>query len=128
LKSVTVRCPECNAVLEAGAETREVRCSYCNTLVVVQRRTGFLKRLEPLPPRPADAPPVRVATAARPAALLVGSLLSIAVMALLVVIPILLFNRCNLAGIAPSSVIVASTWGVIAAYDLASGEELYTID
>ena len=51
MRSASVRCPECNAALEAGAESREVRCAYCGTLVVIQRRTLFLQRPEPLPSR-----------------------------------------------------------------------------
>jgi len=56
MKAVVVRCPECNATLEAGAEAREVRCSYCGTLATVQRRTRFLQRPAPLPPAGGDAP------------------------------------------------------------------------
>jgi len=75
VKSVVVRCPECNAVLEASADSREVRCSYCGTLTVIQRRTGFFQRPEPLPQRPAEAPPAKVATEGRKLGALIGGLL-----------------------------------------------------
>ncbi len=91
MKPVSVRCPECNAVLEAGAETRELRCSYCNTLVVIQRRTMFLQRPEPLPARPPDAQPMRVATEQRHAAPVIG--LVVTILGLLA-LPAILIAQC----------------------------------
>lgn len=61
MKAVVAKCPECRATLETTDAAREVRCSYCNTLVVIRGRTLFLQRAAPLPPRPTDAPEARVA-------------------------------------------------------------------
>jgi DNA-directed RNA polymerase subunit RPC12/RpoP len=85
MKAVVVRCPECNATLEAGAEAREVRCSYCGTLATVQRRTRFLQRPAALPPTGGDAPSLPVAV--QPVAVAVPAI--IAGVALLVVLGVI---------------------------------------
>lgn len=95
MKSVVVKCPECNAALEASADTREVRCSYCNTLVVIQRRTMFLQRPAPLPPRPPEAPPVRVATEQRHAAPVIGL---VATILGLIALPAIAIAQCASGG------------------------------
>jgi DNA-directed RNA polymerase subunit RPC12/RpoP len=99
MKSVVVKCPECNAALEASAETREVRCSYCNTLVVIQRRTMFLQRPAPIPARPPEAPPVRIATEevrrGRIAGIVFGTIFGLVP---LVGVPLAMIVKCNLGG------------------------------
>jgi len=62
MKGIAVKCPECHAPLDAGADTQEIRCSYCGTLTVIQRRTRILQRPVPLPPRSPDAPAAQVVT------------------------------------------------------------------
>jgi DNA-directed RNA polymerase subunit RPC12/RpoP len=76
MKGLSVKCPECNAAVAAGAETREIQCAYCGTLLVIQRRTRILQRRKPLPPRPPEAPPAKVATEEK-----VGMVIAVAILA-----------------------------------------------
>lgn len=50
LRATTVRCPECNAILQVTEGASVATCSYCGTTAQVQRRTQFLQRPKPLPP------------------------------------------------------------------------------
>jgi hypothetical protein len=111
-----VKCPECNAALEATAETQEVRCAYCGTLAQIQRRTRFLQRPAPLPPRPPEAPAAKVATEGR--SLSVGVMVGVLVPVVFFVgLPVLL---CNLDWTTPYGVTVLADVDGDGADDLVS--------
>jgi DNA-directed RNA polymerase subunit RPC12/RpoP len=55
MRAISLKCPNCNANLEAGETAHKVVCTYCGTQARVQHRTRFLERKIELPPaRPAE--------------------------------------------------------------------------
>jgi DNA-directed RNA polymerase subunit RPC12/RpoP len=55
MRAISIKCPNCNASLEAGESAHKVRCNYCGTESRIQHRTRFLERKIELPkPKPAE--------------------------------------------------------------------------
>jgi DNA-directed RNA polymerase subunit RPC12/RpoP len=52
MRAISLKCPNCNANLEAGETAHKVTCTYCGTQARVQHRTRFLERKIEMPPAP----------------------------------------------------------------------------
>jgi PQQ-like domain len=62
VRAIQVKCPNCAAIVRAGAEADVVECEYCHTQSTVQRRTRMLQIPVRMPAvRSAGPPPGRVA-------------------------------------------------------------------
>jgi outer membrane protein assembly factor BamB/DNA-directed RNA polymerase subunit RPC12/RpoP len=65
VKAILVTCPHCGARVQVTGTSDTVRCEYCGTVALVQRRTRVLERVLPPPPRPPDKKPMPVAVQRR---------------------------------------------------------------
>jgi len=82
VKAILVTCPHCGARVQVTGTSDTVRCEYCGTVALVQRRTRVLERVLPPPPRQPDKKPMPVAVQRRSgmsAVALLGALLPMAI-------------------------------------------------
>jgi hypothetical protein len=64
MQAVSVKCPECNAILEVGEADLVATCTYCNTTSRIQRRSQIFQLPRPMAPA-RDQDPAAVARQVR---------------------------------------------------------------
>ena len=79
MKAIAVTCPHCGARVQVTGDPDTVRCEYCGTTSVIQRRTRVLERVLPPPPNQQRMPVAVQRRGSMTAISLLGTLLPIGI-------------------------------------------------
>ncbi len=60
MRAVVIKCPNCGADVQAGADSETATCAYCGTTAYVQRRSRMLQIPRAIPPQRQQMPVARV--------------------------------------------------------------------